>query len=244
MGEETLSTVRPQRVQEPLVSLTRGQRLCLDPTAKPMLLNDQTSIFGFYSEAQMAEKIKVWISPPAPTAPIPFSLAWHKPTEVPRGQVAFFCTSLDWSWVVLRTAKEWLLKISPVTPPPTPPTLLSTCHHFLYISPTHFPAQVLDLPCKKLPQHLNLSWTAKRADVVKLNTLNLCYRWAAANHCILFHCTFMHEVSNLPNLLLFFFLTRLYIFQCGCTVHFLQTSHTKMLPFTITLTWCYFSAWV
>lgn len=57
-----------------------------------------------------------------------------------------------------------------------------------------------------LPQHLNLSWTATRADVVLLTTLNSCdtkpvlpARWlCTANHYMPFHDTFHYEMSNHP----------------------------------------------
>lgn len=111
----------------------------------------------------------------------------------------------------------------------------ATCDYFLYIFPTRTPAFSFGLLCKMLPQHLNLSWTARRADVDQLTTLNLCdtepvlpvYWLSTANHSMLFHYTFDHEMSNPHTHTLF--ITRLLIFQCGCMVHFLQTSHTKRL---------------
>lgn len=83
----------------------------------------------------------------------------------------------------------------------------TSCHRFLYIFQTCVPASGFDPPCKMLPQHFNLSWTAS-------TTLNLCDTEAAlpalwrriANHSALFHYTFHHEMSNPPTRL--FFLTR------------------------------------
>lgn len=82
----------------------------------------------------------------------------------------------------------------------------ATCHRFLYIFLTCVPAFGFEPLCKMLPKHLNLSWTATRADVVLLTTLNLCdtkpvlpARWlCTANHYMPFHYTFHYEMSNHP----------------------------------------------
>lgn len=82
----------------------------------------------------------------------------------------------------------------------------ATCHRFLYIFLMCVPAFGFEPLCEMLPQHLNLSWTATRADVGLLTTLNLCdtkpvlpARWLrTANHYMPFHYTFHYEMSNHP----------------------------------------------
>lgn len=149
-------------------------------------------------------------------------------------------------WAINQSAKQWLFKISLVAqfslvfaPSPFFPT---SCHRFLDIFQTCIPALGFDPPCKMLPQHFNLSWTAS-------TTLNLCDTEAVlpalwrsiANHSTLFHYTFHHEMSNPPPA---FFFSNQIIFQCGFMVHFLQTSHTKGWTFTTTLTCSYSIAWI
>lgn len=92
----------------------------------------------------------------------------------------------------------------PSFPPHPPPH--ATCHRFLYIFLMCVPAFGFEPLCEMLPQHLNLSWTATRADVGLLTTLNLCdtkpvlpARWLrTANHYMPFHYTFHYEMSNHP----------------------------------------------